>query len=204
MFDDTGSFRHGPDPLQRCSPPPDRPAFSRNPTPLRFRHPSTTRHGLAPYRAVRHSHPGSALRLSQPLSGFLAGPRLAALFHAAAIPGLYLQSLPLTEIAHPSRGRQLPCSHPPACGRARPAALSPARSPDSHARTQSPDSLAAYGSPFHELAPASRSPWATDRGTSPFRQLHLLRSLVPPVSPFTADTSFPEPTGRYSPGLLPL
>jgi len=38
-------------------------------------------------RAV-HSRLGSALRFSQPLSGFLADPSFAALFRAAAIPGM--------------------------------------------------------------------------------------------------------------------
>ena len=36
-----------------------------------------------------HLHRGSALRLSQPLSGFLARLDFAALFHAAAIRGVH-------------------------------------------------------------------------------------------------------------------
>jgi hypothetical protein len=67
-------------------------------------------------RRVTRPRPGSALRLSQPLSGFPASHSFAALFRAATIRGTCsLQSLSLTESANPSRGRLLPCSHPPTC-----------------------------------------------------------------------------------------
>jgi hypothetical protein len=49
------------------------------------------------------------------------------------------------------------------------------------------------GSPFREPKPASRSPGTTDRGTAPFRRLHLLRSLPPPASPFTRRRVSPPP-----------
>jgi len=66
----------------------------------------------APFQA----HSGSVLRFSQPLNGFQASPSFTALFHAAAIRGISPQSFPLTKVAHPSRGRWLPCGYPP-CAR---------------------------------------------------------------------------------------
>jgi hypothetical protein len=42
----------------------------------------------APYEAGCHAYLGSALRLSQPLSGFLADPSFAALFRAATVRGI--------------------------------------------------------------------------------------------------------------------
>jgi hypothetical protein len=95
-----------------------------------------------------------------------------------------LQSLPLTGIAHPSRGHMLPCSHPPACRSAPLATLSPTVSPNAHAFARLPGSPDDYGSPFREPKPTSRSPWVSSGGITSFRQLHLLRSLDPPVSPF--------------------
>jgi len=72
--------------------------------PLGFR-PLQRRHSSEPHaEAVRQSRFGSAPRLSQPLSGFLANSSFAALFRAAAVPGISLQSFPLVEIAYPSRG----------------------------------------------------------------------------------------------------
>jgi hypothetical protein len=56
-------------------------------------------------RAV-HSHLGSARRFSQPLSGFLANPSFAALFHAATVPGI------LPSECFPRRDR-VPLSWPP-------------------------------------------------------------------------------------------
>jgi hypothetical protein len=50
----------------------------------------------------------------------------------------------------------------------------------------------------------TRSPWTPANGTVTSRQLHPLRSLDPPASPFTYDPSCPEPPGRSSPGLSPL
>jgi hypothetical protein len=78
--------------------------------------PSTTSLGLAPYGARYQSRPGSALRLSQPPSGFLADPSFAALFHAATVPGvLPSESSPHRNRAPLSRPLLLPCGHPPAC-----------------------------------------------------------------------------------------
>jgi hypothetical protein len=43
---------------------------------------------------------------------------------------------------------------------------------------------------------ASRSPWTTNGGITPYHQLHQLRSLVPPTSPFAST--------RVAPGLRPM
>jgi hypothetical protein len=51
---------------------------------LRFPVPSTASPARAPYEAGCHLRLGSALRLSQPLSGFLASASFVALFHATA------------------------------------------------------------------------------------------------------------------------
>jgi hypothetical protein len=95
-----------------------------------------------------------------------------------------LQSLPLTGIAHPSRGHMLPCSHSPACRSAPLAAFSPAVSPNAPAFARLPGFPDGYGSPFGEPKLTSRSPWTSSGGIASFRRLHLLRSLDPPVSPF--------------------
>ena len=65
--------------------------------------------GLAPCEAARHSRLGSALRLSQPLSGFLAHPSCVALFRATTVPGIPpFRGFPSQEIAGPSRGSLAP------------------------------------------------------------------------------------------------
>lgn len=73
---------------------------------------------------------GSALRFAPPLSGFLAGSRSAAFFRAARRSWASSPSESLLQgSAHPSRGRLLPCGHPPTCRDAPPEALSPPVSP---------------------------------------------------------------------------
>jgi hypothetical protein len=68
--------------------------------------------------------------------------------------------------------------------------------PDAHAEAQLPGSPGDYELPFHEPRPASRSLWTPNTGAVSFRQLHLLRSFVPPANPFT-------PT-RVAPSRRPL
>jgi hypothetical protein len=63
--------------------------------------------------------------------------------------------------------------------------------PDSHAFTQSPGSLDGYEFPFRIPRCASRSLPDSRCEPAPFRQLHLLRSFIPPASPF--------PSARVSP-----
>jgi len=70
---------------------------------------------------------------------------------------LLLQSFPLTRMAHPSRGRWLPCGYPPAC-RDVAAALFAARFTDSRTLAQSPGSPTDYGLPFRAPKRTSRPP----------------------------------------------
>jgi hypothetical protein len=98
--------------------------------------------------------------------------------------GYLLQSVPLTESAHLSRGHCSPAViHP----RSEPPDRhpSPLVSPTptlSRSRLVPP---AATNSLSARRVLTSRSLWIPDRLTAPSRALHLLRSLVPPASPFT-------------------
>jgi len=83
-----GSFPYEVDPLQSPSRPPGRRTFAARPASLRFLAPSTVSPALAPSEADRHIRLGSALRLSQPLSGFLASSSFTALFRAATVRGV--------------------------------------------------------------------------------------------------------------------
>jgi len=99
------------------------------PTPLGFLISPTASLGLAPSGVGCQSHPGSALRFSQPLSGFLAHPSFAALFHAAAIPGIRPSELSPRRNRAPLSGSLAPLQSSTAClGRAA-RTLSPAVSP---------------------------------------------------------------------------
>jgi hypothetical protein len=96
-----------------------------------------------------------------------------------------LQSLPLAEIAHPSRGHVAPLPlSTDRLGRVT-GVVSPPVSP-----TPTLFSAVAWfprrlWAPFrHARRHASRSPWTPSGETVPFRQLHRLRSLDPPASPF--------------------
>jgi len=71
---------------------------------------------------------------------FLQSQASRPCFMSHAVREISLQSFPLTRIAHPSRGRLLPCSYPPACLNARPDVLSSPVSADSHAFTRLPGS----------------------------------------------------------------
>jgi len=93
-----------------------------NPTLLRSRHPSTTSPERAPVGAgFRPPPPRFRPQVFATSRRFPGRFELAALFRAAAVPGLPLPSEPrLAEIAHPSPGRLLPCGHPRAtCARSR-------------------------------------------------------------------------------------
>jgi hypothetical protein len=136
-------------------------------------------------RAVR-SRSGSALGLSQPLSGFLAGSSSTALFHAAAVPGLLSPSerSPRLESRTPLRAASfLAVVHPRA--KTHHSWLFSAVSSDSHARTRSrrpPPSPRHALSTHRSALPGRPGPRAV--GTAPYRELRRLRSLVPPTSPF--------------------
>jgi hypothetical protein len=128
-----------------------------------------------------------------------------ALFHAATVRGLPpFRAFPSRRTRTPLKAALLPCSYPPCRGNAPPATLSPAVSPTPTLLTQSPGSPTNYGSPFHESeGPLPGRPGSPTEG-----------SPLPPASPASklcslhesvrTDSSCPEPSGRYSPGLLPL
>jgi hypothetical protein len=128
-----------------------------------------------------------------PLSGFL---NLSAVswqtrasrpcFMPQPFLGFSLQSLPLTGIARPSRGRfcSLVVIHPRA-GR-RLLDLITAGFPDSHAFTQLPGSSRRLWASFSRAEARFPSAPGPNDGTRPFRQLHPLRSLDPPASPFAS------------------
>jgi hypothetical protein len=83
--------------------------------------------------------PGSALRLFQPLSGFLAGSSFVALFRATTVSGLLPSEFsPRERSLTPLEAAWLPCSYPPACGNVRLSVLSPPVSSDAHAFAQLP------------------------------------------------------------------
>jgi hypothetical protein len=154
-------------------------------------------------RRVVRSRPGSALRLSQPLSGFLALPSCVALFRATTVSGI-----PPSEF-FPHRDRA------PLSGPLAPLQLStgvqlragPDRSP-----IVSPTSTLSRGclvprSTMDSLSACRGSlsgrPWFWLSGIAPFRQLHLLRSFVPPARPYLETLGCPAAPGRDSPGFCP-
>jgi hypothetical protein len=67
---------------------------------------------------------------------------------------------------------------------------------DAHAFTQLPISPHDYGLPFRNRVASSRLPWILSRRIASYRQLHLLRSYIPPVSPY--------PPSRVAPNRRPI
>jgi hypothetical protein len=134
---------------------------------------------------------GSALRFSQPLSGFLASPGFAALFHAAAARGV-LPSEPCSSPGSraPLGVALLPCSSPPGVNpgaRAWPFHSGFHRRP--RLATRWPGSPPELGHRFHRACAYARIgfPGAltllAHPGVATFR-LRLLRSLDPPAKPY--------------------
>jgi hypothetical protein len=123
---------------------------------------------------------------SVPLSGFLNLPAVSwqsqvsrPCFVPPPFLGFSLQSLPLTGIACPSRGRFAPLQLSTRVLERRLLVLVTAGFLDSRARTQSPDSPADYGLPFH-----------TPEGTLPVRPGPERRNRsVPPASPASKPRS---------------
>lgn len=106
--------------------------------------------------------------------------------------GFLLQSFPLAGIARPSRGRWLPCGHRPTC--VEDALVGPC-----HRRFLPTPTLArgglgspvGYELPFPAPKRGSRSLRAPASGIVPLRQLHPLRSFVPPANPFATTQVAP-------------
>jgi hypothetical protein len=131
-----------------------------------------------------HIHPGSALRFSQPLSGFLAYPSFVALFRATTVPRI----LPSELFPHKDRvslSRSLVPLQLSTCVLKRAVrCLITTSFTDVHAFTRLPGSSCDYGLPFHEPRSASWLSWASLSGTASFHQLHLLRNFLPLARPF--------------------
>jgi len=150
------------------------------------------------------AHHWSALRLFQPRSGF----RINRVPRPYFMPQPFLDCLP-SECS--PREDRVPLSGPLASMQlstvlrnAPPATLSPEVSPTPTLLTQSPGSPSNYGSPFHESeGPLPGRPGSPTEGSplppaSPASKLSSLHESV------RTDPSCPEPSGRYSPGLVPL
>jgi hypothetical protein len=147
--------------------------------------------------------PGSALGLSQPLSGFRTHELHGLVSCRDRSWVALLQSFPLAGIAHPSRGRMLPCGHPRAsCDapistlrrrfhrlpRSRALAWIPATSMSSLSTRRSPLPARSRSSPTGSSWPAH---------FTRFEALFLLRIR-------SRRLELPRPDGRCSPGLSPL
>jgi hypothetical protein len=95
-----------------------------------------------------------------------------ALFHATAVRRFSLQSLPLTEVAHPSRGHIAPLWLVTGVLHAASRILSPPVSSTPTLSRGCLDSPDDYGLPFHAPKHASRSPWI--RATEPVRSASFI------------------------------
>lgn len=155
--------------------------------------PSTASLARAPYEVGCQLHPGSALRFSQPLSGFLASTSSTGLSHPAAAPGLppfrvfpsrrswsSLEATSSLAVIHRScRSDRAPPDHP----------WFPRRPGLS---AQLPGSPTDHGLPFHVVFPP-RFPvlLGCSRLTVPDGQLHPLRSVPPSTNPFASSQANP-------------
>jgi len=154
----------------------------------------------------RAFHPlsDSALGFSQPPSGFRIAKFHGLISCRNRSWTTSLQSVPLVKIAHPFRGRWLPCSYPPCHRNAPPTTLLPTVSPTPALLTQSPGSPVRYRLPFDgSEGPLPGRPRSTVTGSlptpaSPAPKLYSLHESVRTVP------SKLEPSGRYSLEFLPL
>jgi hypothetical protein len=154
-------------------------------------------------RAVQ-THNGSALRFSQPLSGF----RTDRVPRPCFVPQPFLDCLPSEcsprEDREPLSGPLAPLQLSTVLRNAPPATLSPMVSPTPTLLTQLPGSPTSYGSPFRESEgslpgrPGSPTEGSPLPPASPASKLSSLHESV------RTNSSCPEPGGRYSPGFLPL
>jgi hypothetical protein len=143
-----------------------------------------------------------------PLSGFLNLSTVCWQARAARpcfmplpLTGLSLQSLPLTGIAHPSRGRWLPRGYPPTlqtplpgpCHRWFP------RHPRSRAAARFPQRLWA---PFPRAEARFPVPLGPSNGTRPSRQASSTSKLCSSCESVHAAMSCPTTSGRSSPGFF--
>jgi hypothetical protein len=135
---------------------------------------------------------------------FPHGPSSTALFHTATVPGLPPSESSPREDRVPFSGPLAPLQLSTVLRNVPPVTLSPEVSPTPTLLTQLPGSSTNYGSPFHASAdtlpgrPGSRAAEPFLPPASPASKLCSLHESVRTAS------SCPEPSGRYSLGLLPL
>ena len=179
-----------------------RPA-GRSRLPWSSRRPTTASSCKPRMKRTTRFRSGSALRFSQPLSGFLASSSSTALFRAATVPERPLQSVPLTKIANPSRGRMLPRGYPPASSCAPPATLTPRfpRLPRTSAVAWFPRRLEASFPRAEARFPVTLGHGRSSRPTplaSPTSKRSSLRESV------RGDASFPSPPAVALLGFCPF
>jgi hypothetical protein len=141
-------------------------------------------------QAVR-AHPGSALRLSQPLSGFRSTKFHGLISCRSRSWTVPLQSFPLAEVAHPFRGRfcSLAVIHRALeMRRQRPYYPRFHRLPRFSAVAWIPRELWV---PFHEAETPLPVALGHRQRSHLLCQLHLLRSLYPSLSPFALTRASP-------------
>jgi len=150
------------------------------------------------------AHHWSALRFSQPLSGF----RIDRVPRLYFMPQPFLDCLPSEcsprEDRVPLSGPLAPLQLSTVLRNAPPATLSLAVSPTPTLLTQLPGSPTNYGSLFHRSEdPLPSRPGSPTEGSplppaSPASKLYSLHEFV------RTDPSCPVPSGHYSPGVVPL
>jgi hypothetical protein len=114
-----------------------------------------------------------------------------------------LQSVPLAEVARPSRGHMLPCGHPPACKSAPPAGLSLPVSPTPTRERSCLDPPQAMGPLSASRSPLPGRPG--QRAAEPLRSAsftHFEAFLLLRVRSHRPGS--PRSGGRCSPGVPPL
>jgi len=155
------------------------------PTPLSFLVPPTVSPWPAPSEAGCPIPPRFRSQVFSTSQRFPSQPELRGLVSCRNRSwDSSLQSFPLARIAYPSRGRLLPCRHPPAWWSATPG-IYPTGFADSRALTRSRLVPPVARAPFPCASRrTSRSPETPSGETAPLRQLHRLRSLAPLASPF--------------------
>jgi hypothetical protein len=146
---------------------------------------------------------GSALRFSQPLSGFPATRSFVALFHATTVPGILPSELSPRRERAPLSRPLLPCSYPPTCGNAPPGTLLPKVSPTptpSRSRLDPPPTMDSLSTDESLLPGRPGSLTAKPLRSASFTCFEVFF----PLQVRSHQTELLRPGGRCSPGFPPL
>jgi hypothetical protein len=151
-----------------------------------------------------HSRFGSALGLSQPLSGFLATPGLRGLVSCRNRSWDLPSECSPRKDRNASRRRLAPSSLSTRLSWRTAFVLSPRVSPTSTLSRSRLDPRTTMDSLF--TCPKTRFPVALDSSseTALYSELHRPRSLTPLTNPFAIDSSCPSPTAVTLLGFSPL